>query len=118
MPKISEKGLFVLSLISISLLLLTSGHAPPHVEDFGDLSGTEGEVRVACAVVGTKATEEGWSLELIDLSSNEMRGYCRKEVMPEPIRTGTPVTITGTYVNDAEPFLFVEEIVPIGEGKV
>ncbi len=104
--------------MSISLLLLASDHEPPQAQDFGDLSGREGEVKIVCAVVGTRATENGWSLELIDTASQELRGYCVRDVMPEPIKAGTPVTITGTYVNDKDPFLFVEEMVPLGEGKI
>jgi len=118
-PRISEKGLFALSLISISLLLLASDHGAPLIQDFGALEGAAGEVEVICLVTDVRATDKGWMLDLTDTRSQTMSGYCSKAVMTCPPPAGTVLRIRGRLSDDPEPLFCIEGVSALTEkGKV
>jgi hypothetical protein len=111
-PRLSEKGLYALSLISISLLLLAPEPGPTIVEDLSGVSGVEGHVRMLCAVTGIRETDDGWLLDLMDCGSRPFGGYCSYDLLEIPPVSGTTIWVTGDLVWEPEPFVFIDDIYP------
>jgi len=107
---ISTKQLFLLSLVSVVLLMVVSDFSPQGTSDFQALDGNSERIRAVCAVIDSEMTENGWILTLQDTSGVSVRGFCKSNIAPPTLPRGTVLDILAEVVCDPDPFLFIESI--------
>lgn len=101
--------LFVLSLLSVVVLLSITDFSAHESTDFGDIPHGE-RVRLISALVGWEKTEKGWILSLQDVYGNSMDAFYRGHLDKSELYQGKVIETVGRLSDDSDHFFFIEMI--------